>query len=65
MAREGAESRVRLQEDQLAELQEDLRRVSENSPHSDSLQTVLTLLDTEKHDLSSVCLTVSVSLCRM
>ncbi|KAK5911040.1 hypothetical protein CgunFtcFv8_005252 [Champsocephalus gunnari] len=39
MAREGAESRVRLQEDQLAELQEDLRRVSENSPHSDSLQT--------------------------
>ncbi|KAK1880767.1 Cingulin [Dissostichus eleginoides] len=39
MAREGAESRVRLQEDQLAELQEDLRRVSENSTHSDSLQT--------------------------
>ncbi|KAK5854891.1 hypothetical protein PBY51_005044 [Eleginops maclovinus] len=39
MAREGAESRVRRQEDQLAELQEDLRRVSEDSPHSDSLQT--------------------------
>ncbi|XP_069032685.1 cingulin [Embiotoca jacksoni] len=39
MATEGAESRLRLQEDQLAELQEDLRRVSENSPHSDSLLT--------------------------
>ncbi|XP_056269250.1 cingulin isoform X2 [Pseudoliparis swirei] len=34
MAREGAESRLRLQEDQLAELQEELRRVSENSPLS-------------------------------
>uniref|UniRef100_A0A3B4V1X8 Cingulin b n=1 Tax=Seriola dumerili TaxID=41447 RepID=A0A3B4V1X8_SERDU len=44
MAREGAESRLRLQEDQLAELQEELRRVSENSSHSDSLQTdVMTL----------------------
>ncbi|XP_053190952.1 cingulin [Scomber japonicus] len=44
MAREGAETRLRLQEDQLAELQEDLRRVSENSPHSDLLQTdVMTL----------------------
>ncbi|XP_070702799.1 cingulin isoform X2 [Pempheris klunzingeri] len=44
MAREGAESRLRLQEDQLAELQEELRRVSENSPHSDSLHTdVMTL----------------------
>ncbi|XP_067468803.1 cingulin isoform X1 [Thunnus thynnus] len=44
MAREGAESRLRLQEDQLAELQEELRRVSENSPHSDSLETdVMTL----------------------
>lgn len=40
MARDGAESRLRLQEDQLAELQEELRRVAENSPHS--LQTVLT-----------------------
>ncbi|XP_056154399.1 cingulin [Lampris incognitus] len=38
MAREGAESRLRQQEDQLAELQEELRRVSENSPHTDSLQ---------------------------
>ncbi|XP_039675509.1 cingulin isoform X1 [Perca fluviatilis] len=44
IAREGAESRLRLQEDQLAELQEELRRVSENSPHSDSLQLdVMTL----------------------
>ena len=42
MSREGAETRLRLQEDLLAELQEDLRRVSENSPYSDSLQTVLT-----------------------
>lgn len=39
MAREGAESRLRLQDDQLAELQEELRRASENSPHSE--QTVL------------------------
>lgn len=44
MSRERAESRLRLQEDQLAELQEELRRVSENPPHPDSLQTdVLTL----------------------
>ncbi|XP_008282075.1 cingulin isoform X1 [Stegastes partitus] len=44
MAREGAESRLRLQEDQLAGLQEELRMVSENSPHSDSLQAdVMTL----------------------
>uniref|UniRef100_A0A3Q1EYT4 Cingulin b n=1 Tax=Acanthochromis polyacanthus TaxID=80966 RepID=A0A3Q1EYT4_9TELE len=43
MAREGAESRLRLQEDQLAGLQEELRRVSENSPHSDSLEDVMTL----------------------
>ncbi|XP_031151936.1 cingulin isoform X2 [Sander lucioperca] len=44
IAREGAVSRLRLQEDQLAELQEELRRVSENSPHSDSLQLdVMTL----------------------
>ncbi|GAA6227294.1 cingulin [Lates japonicus] len=47
MAREGAESRLRLQEDQLAELQEELRRVSENSPHSDSLQTDLMTLQAE------------------
>uniref|UniRef100_A0A4W6FB54 Cingulin b n=1 Tax=Lates calcarifer TaxID=8187 RepID=A0A4W6FB54_LATCA len=43
----GAESRLRLQEDQLAELQEELRRVSENSPHSDSLQTDLMTLQAE------------------
>ncbi|XP_041868395.1 cingulin isoform X2 [Melanotaenia boesemani] len=44
MARELAESRLRLQEDQLAQLQEELRRVSENSPQTDSLQTdVMTL----------------------
>ncbi|XP_041811495.1 cingulin isoform X2 [Chelmon rostratus] len=44
MSREVVESRLRLQEDQLAELQEELRRVSENSPDSDSLQTdVMTL----------------------
>lgn len=40
MSREAAESRLRLQEDQLAELQEELRRISENSSHSDSMQTV-------------------------
>ncbi|KAM6903197.1 cingulin isoform 1-T1 [Lycodopsis pacificus] len=34
MDRLGADSRLRLQEDQLAELQEELRRVSEDSPHS-------------------------------
>ncbi|KAM6899890.1 cingulin [Xenentodon cancila] len=44
MAREAAESRLHLQEDQLAQLQEELRRVSENSPQTDSLQTdVMTL----------------------
>ena len=42
MAREASESTVRQQEDQLAELQEELRRVSEGSPYSDSLQTVMT-----------------------
>ncbi|KAF3707331.1 Cingulin [Channa argus] len=47
MAREGAESRLRLQEDQLAELQEELRRVSENYPHSDSLHTDLAMLQAE------------------
>ncbi|KAM9340015.1 cingulin [Symphorus nematophorus] len=47
MSRELAESRLRLQEDQLAELQEELRRVSENSPHSDSLQTDLMTLQAD------------------
>lgn len=40
LSREVAESRLRLQEDQLAQLQEELRRVSENAPQSDSFQTV-------------------------
>uniref|UniRef100_A0A674NLQ5 Cingulin b n=1 Tax=Takifugu rubripes TaxID=31033 RepID=A0A674NLQ5_TAKRU len=44
MSREAAESRLHLLEDQLAELQEELRRVSETSFHPDSLQTdVMTL----------------------
>nr|XP_043908851.1 cingulin isoform X2 [Solea senegalensis] len=47
MARELAETRQRLLEDQLAELQEDLRRFSENSPHSDSLQTDVMTLQAE------------------
>nr|XP_055076827.1 cingulin isoform X1 [Misgurnus anguillicaudatus] len=38
MDRERAESRLRLQEDELAHLQEDLRRMSENMPQSDTLQ---------------------------
>lgn len=63
MARELAESRLRLQEDQLAELQEELRRVAENSPHSHSLQTVLpfctTTDKTEHHHFTSVLLSVS------
>lgn len=40
MSRELSESRQRLQEDQLAELQEELRRFSESSPYSGSLHTV-------------------------
>ncbi|XP_054909866.1 cingulin isoform X2 [Poeciliopsis prolifica] len=44
MAREVAESRLRLQEDQLAHLQEELRRVSENLPQSDSFQSDVTNL---------------------
>ncbi|XP_038580445.1 cingulin [Micropterus salmoides] len=47
IVREGAESRLRLQEDLLAELQEELRRVSENSPHSDTLQTDVIMLQAE------------------
>lgn len=49
MSREAAESRVRLQEDQLAELQEELRRVSENS--SDSLHTVITHTHTQTRNI--------------
>lgn len=48
MAREGAESAVRQQEDQLAEMQEELRRISEGSPHGDdSLRTDMATLQAE------------------
>ncbi|XP_005796576.1 cingulin-like isoform X1 [Xiphophorus maculatus] len=47
MAREVAESRLRLQEDQLAHLQEELRRVSENLPQSDSFQSDVTDLQAQ------------------
>ncbi|KAJ0055047.1 hypothetical protein NL108_008985, partial [Boleophthalmus pectinirostris] len=47
MSREAAESRLRLQEDQLAGLQEELRRVSEFAPPSDSIQTDLASLQAE------------------
>lgn len=42
ISRDAAESRLCLQEDQLAELQEELRKVSEISFHPDSLQMVIT-----------------------
>nr|XP_057902404.1 cingulin isoform X2 [Doryrhamphus excisus] len=47
IAREMSESRMRLQEDQLAELQEELRRVSETGPPSDSLSTDMMTLQAE------------------
>ncbi|XP_046875265.1 cingulin isoform X2 [Hypomesus transpacificus] len=47
MAKEEAESRVRQHEDQLAELQEELRGISENSPHTVSLQTDVMMLKAE------------------
>ncbi|XP_054619459.1 cingulin isoform X2 [Dunckerocampus dactyliophorus] len=47
IAREMSESRMRLQEDQLAELQEELRRVSETVPPSDSLTTDMMTLQAE------------------
>ncbi|KAF7670071.1 hypothetical protein LDENG_00056590 [Lucifuga dentata] len=47
VARDGAESRLRQQEDQLAGLQEELRRVSQISPHTDSLQTDVMTLQAE------------------
>lgn len=56
MTREGAEIRLRLQEDQLAELQEELRRVSENSPRSDSLQMVLTFCTIAHRANTLICL---------
>lgn len=42
LEKEGAESRFHQQEDQLAQLQEELRRVSESTPPSDSLHMVHT-----------------------
>ncbi|XP_077404610.1 cingulin isoform X2 [Vanacampus margaritifer] len=47
IGREMAESRLRLQEDQLAELQEALRRVSETAAHPDSLRTDVASLQAE------------------
>uniref|UniRef100_A0A8C6SDP9 Cingulin b n=1 Tax=Neogobius melanostomus TaxID=47308 RepID=A0A8C6SDP9_9GOBI len=47
LSREAAESRLRLQEDQLAGLQEELRRVAELVPTSDSTQTDLVALQEE------------------
>ncbi|XP_056438452.1 cingulin isoform X2 [Gadus chalcogrammus] len=47
MAREASESTVRQQEDQLAALQEELRRISEGSPYSDSVQTDVATLQAE------------------
>nr|AAI39881.1 Si:dkey-204a24.2 protein [Danio rerio] len=47
MDREGAESRLRQQEDQLAQLQEELRRTLENSPQSDSMQLDLLTVQAE------------------
>lgn len=47
MSREAAESRLRLQEDQLAGLQEELRRVAELAPLSNSTQTDVAALQAE------------------
>ncbi|XP_077599438.1 cingulin isoform X2 [Stigmatopora nigra] len=47
MGREMAEARLRLQEDHLAELQEELRRFSETSAHPDSPQTDVASLQAE------------------
>lgn len=47
MSREAAESRLRLQEDQLAGLQEELRRVSELTPPSEGTQADLVTLQAE------------------
>lgn len=40
MEKEGVESRFQQKEDQLAQLQEELRRVSESTPPTDSLHMV-------------------------
>ncbi|XP_067217431.1 cingulin isoform X2 [Chanodichthys erythropterus] len=47
MDREVAESRLRQQEDQLAQLQEELRRMMENSPQSDTMQLDLMTVQAE------------------
>nr|XP_061808686.1 cingulin-like [Nerophis lumbriciformis] len=47
ISREMAESRLRLQEDHLAELQEELRRISETSSNPDSLRTDVASLQAE------------------
>lgn len=65
MSRETTESRLHLQEDLLAELQEELRRVSEIS-NSDSLKTVPTYMHKHTHTepvhMQTVSLTVSLAL---
>ncbi|XP_041961821.1 cingulin [Alosa sapidissima] len=50
MDRESAEARVREQEDQLAGLQDELRREAENRAHTDTLQTELMALQAEQVD---------------
>ncbi|XP_067111419.1 cingulin isoform X3 [Osmerus mordax] len=55
MAREEAESRVRQHEDQLAELQEELRGISESSPHTVSLQTDVMMLKAELAEAAMLC----------
>ncbi|XP_077051249.1 cingulin isoform X1 [Siphateles boraxobius] len=47
MDRELVESRLRQQEDQLAQLQEELRRMPENSPQSDTMQLDLMTVQAE------------------
>ncbi|KAF7686193.1 cingulin isoform X1 [Silurus meridionalis] len=47
LEKEGLESRFHQQEDQLAQLQDELRRVSENTPQSDTLHMDLMTLQTE------------------
>ncbi|XP_061520307.1 cingulin isoform X2 [Phycodurus eques] len=53
ISREMAESRLRRQEDHLAELQEELRGVSETAPHPDSLRTDMASLQAELAETSA------------
>ncbi|XP_061673205.1 cingulin [Syngnathoides biaculeatus] len=53
ISREMAESRLHLQEDHLAELQEELRMVSETSPDPDSLRTDVASLQAELAEASA------------